>query len=108
MQVNSTLTNTQWMGNLHNPAPACTYWLGHRNTQTHTYWKIMKSHQGCRRYPPTISILENLLIVSLRLSTLTFLLQLQIPFSMIMILGPSSSVKNAPTGITTRMQYKQN
>src|ERR1041385_7983527 len=108
MQVNSMLTNTQWMGNLHNLAPECTYWLGHRNTQTHTYWEIMKSEQGCRRYPPTISILENHLIVSLRLSTLIFLLQLQIPFSMIMILGPSSNVKNAPIGLNGRMQYKQN
>lgn len=65
MHVNLALMNTlwvvytQWKGNLHNPASACTHWLGHRNTQTHAYWEITKSHHGCMRFPPTISILEN-------------------------------------------------
>ena len=99
---------TQWKGNLHNPGSACTHWLGHRNTRTHAYWEITKSRQRCMRYPPTMLILENHSTVSLRLSTLIFLLQLQIPFLMIMIQGLSLSVKNAPTGLNGRMQYKRN
>ena len=65
MHINLALINTwwvvytQWKGNLHNPASACTHWLGHRNTRTHAYWEITKSHHGCMRFPPTISILEN-------------------------------------------------
>ena len=42
---------TQRKGNHHNPASACTHWLGHRNTRTHAYWEITKSHHGCIRFP---------------------------------------------------------
>jgi hypothetical protein len=70
--------------------------------------EITKSHQSCKRYPPTMSILANNSTISLRPSTLIFLLQLQIPFSVIMIQGLSSRVNNAPTGHNIRMQYMQN